>query len=233
MSSIIHVFDRNTPDTTTVVGSPNSLLFTSIFPMLSVASFMYICHTIIHSSRILVESARFNSEVLGLLSDNIFLRTYLPGQCIFNDGDVGEFIYILMRGRVEVKSQGLGSGEFVFVWTFRLGKKGGRFGAYRNEVAFASTFMFKPILYSLLVQWLICIQFNFMPRLLYTYYKLNLEIMSTRTQFLLPSISWNVWHSQKRWIKMDEGGFMSTNIWSLLGRHVIELSNISYILVEL
>ena len=52
---------------------------------------------------------RFNSEVLGLLSDNIFLRTYLPGQCIFNDGDVGEFIYILMRGRVEVKSQGQSS----------------------------------------------------------------------------------------------------------------------------
>eukprot|EP00435_Cladocopium_sp_Y103_P063241 s34_g24.t2 len=52
---------------------------------------------------------RFNSEVLGLLSDNIFLRTYLPGQCIFSDGDVGEFIYILMRGRVEVQSQGKSS----------------------------------------------------------------------------------------------------------------------------
>ena len=49
---------------------------------------------------------RFNSEVLGLLSDNIFLRSYLPGQCIFRDGDQGEFIYILMRGRVEVQSQG-------------------------------------------------------------------------------------------------------------------------------
>ena len=57
---------------------------------------------------------RFNSEVLGLLSDNIFLRTYLPGQCIFNDGDVGEFIYILMRGRVEVKSQGPGLEDFLF-----------------------------------------------------------------------------------------------------------------------
>ena len=44
--------------------------------------------------------------MLGLLSDNIFLRTYLPGQCIFSDGDAGEFIYILMRGRVEVQSQG-------------------------------------------------------------------------------------------------------------------------------
>lgn len=52
---------------------------------------------------------RFNSEVLGLLSDNIFLRTYLPGQCIFSDGDAGEFIYILMRGRVEVQSQGKSS----------------------------------------------------------------------------------------------------------------------------
>lgn len=49
---------------------------------------------------------RFNSEVLGLLSDNIFLRTFLPGQCIFSDGDTGEFIFILMRGRVEVQSQG-------------------------------------------------------------------------------------------------------------------------------
>lgn len=80
--------------------------------MLSVASF----HISVTPSSIppfLVESVRFNSEVLGLLSDNIFLRTYLPGQCIFNDGDVGEFIYILMRGRVEVKSQGPGLGEFV------------------------------------------------------------------------------------------------------------------------
>ena len=37
-------------------------------------------------------------EVLGLLSDNIFLRTFLPGQCIFSDGDTGEFIFILTLG---------------------------------------------------------------------------------------------------------------------------------------
>ena len=121
MSSIIHVFDRNTPETTTVVGSPNSLLFTPIFPFRKLPAY-HICHTIIHSS-LSRWNVRFNSEVLGLLSDNIFLRTYLPGQCIFNDGDVGEFIYILMRGRVEVKSQGPRLGGICFVWIFRLGKK--------------------------------------------------------------------------------------------------------------
>lgn len=118
MSTILPVFDRNTPETTTVVGSPNSLLFTPIFPFRKLPS--YICHTIIHSSLSRRKNPRFNSEVLGLLSDNIFLRTYLPEQCIFNDGDVGEFIYILMRGRVEVKSQGPG---VFFASTVRLGKK--------------------------------------------------------------------------------------------------------------
>ena len=49
---------------------------------------------------------RFRSEVIELLCDNLNLRTFLPGQRIFDAGDLGAFIFILARGRVEVQTKG-------------------------------------------------------------------------------------------------------------------------------
>ena len=52
---------------------------------------------------------RFRSEVIEMLCDKLNLQTYLPGQRIFEASDLGEFIFILAQGRVEVQSQGKSS----------------------------------------------------------------------------------------------------------------------------
>ena len=49
---------------------------------------------------------RFRSEVIEILCDNLNLRTFLPGQKILEEGDLGESIFIVARGQVAVHTQG-------------------------------------------------------------------------------------------------------------------------------
>eukprot|EP00931_Biecheleriopsis_adriatica_P002994 TRINITY_DN10420_c0_g1_i3.p1 TRINITY_DN10420_c0_g1~~TRINITY_DN10420_c0_g1_i3.p1 ORF type:complete len:1709 (+),score=288.78 TRINITY_DN10420_c0_g1_i3:180-5306(+) len=49
----------------------------------------------------------FPFEVLELICKNLHLRTFLPGQPIYSEGDSSDSMYLVMQGRVEVREEGI------------------------------------------------------------------------------------------------------------------------------
>lgn len=49
---------------------------------------------------------RFRSEILALICENLLIRTFLPDQSIFREGDTSECIYIVLKGRAEGHAHG-------------------------------------------------------------------------------------------------------------------------------
>jgi hypothetical protein len=49
---------------------------------------------------------RFRSEILQLISANVDFRTFLPGEAIFEAGDEGYCLYILLQGRAQAMVNG-------------------------------------------------------------------------------------------------------------------------------
>eukprot|EP00443_Scrippsiella_acuminata_P001335 CAMPEP_0115177152 /NCGR_PEP_ID=MMETSP0270-20121206/5236_1 /TAXON_ID=71861 /ORGANISM="Scrippsiella trochoidea, Strain CCMP3099" /LENGTH=938 /DNA_ID=CAMNT_0002590071 /DNA_START=103 /DNA_END=2917 /DNA_ORIENTATION=+ len=49
---------------------------------------------------------KFRSEILALLCDNLHIRTFLPNQNIFCQGDPAECVYIVLKGKAEAHAGG-------------------------------------------------------------------------------------------------------------------------------